>query len=157
MTIKNISNYRQTVMYGVSLALLALLLRLLEIRFIILEHSFEIYAGAIAVLFTALGIWLALKLSKPKIETKIIEKEIYLQAQNNFVRNEKAILDLGLSNREFEVLELMAQGLSNLEIADALFLSLNTIKTHSARLFEKMEVKRRTQAIELARKLALIP
>jgi len=145
--------YKQTFFYGVILALLLLVLRWLEIRFIILHYSFELYAAGIAILFTALGIWLALKLSKPKV----IEKEIYVSAPSNFVLNEDALLELGLSSRELEVLQLMAAGKSNQEIADALFLSLNTIKTHSSRLFEKMEVKRRTQAIELGKKLSLIP
>jgi NarL family two-component system response regulator LiaR len=145
--------YRQTFLYGVVLALLLLILRWLEFRFIILQHSFEIYATGIAILFTALGIWLALKLSKPKI----VEKEVYIAAPTDFVLNENALAKLGLSTRELEVLQLMAAGKSNQEIADALFLSLNTIKTHSSRLFEKMDVKRRTQAIELGKKLSLIP
>lgn len=143
----------KTFMYGIALAIMLLLLRWLEIRFIMMEHSFEIYAAAIAILFTALGIWLALKLSKPKI----IEKEIYIPANPDFVLNEEGLAKLGLSSRELEVLQLMAVGKSNQEIADQLFLSLNTIKTHSSRLFEKMEVKRRTQAIELGKKLSIIP
>ena len=148
-----IFRYKQTFFYGIILALLLLALRWLEISFIILSHSFELYATGIAILFTALGIWLALKLSKPKV----IEKEIYIPAPSNFVLNENALSKLALSPRELEVLQLMALGKSNQEIADALFLSLNTIKTHSSRLFEKMEVKRRTQAVELGKKLSLIP
>jgi DNA-binding CsgD family transcriptional regulator len=155
--IKNIVNYKQTILYGVSLAILLFLLRWLEFRFIILEHSFEIYAGAIAVLFTVLGIWLALQLNKPRVLTKIVEKEVYIATPTNFVLNENALSELGLSTRELEVLQLMAVGKSNQEIADNLFVSLNTIKTHSSRLFEKMEVKRRTQAIELGKKLSIIP
>ncbi len=155
--VKNFVNYRQTILYGVALALLLFLLRWLEFRFIILEHSFEIYAGAIAVLFTVLGIWLALQLNKPKVLTKIVEKEIYIPTPANFVLNENALAKLGLSTRELEVLQLMAAGKSNQEIADNLFVSVNTIKTHSSRLFEKMEVKRRTQAIELGKKLSIIP
>ncbi len=113
------------------------------------------YAGAIAIIFTSLGIWIALKLSKPKIETKIVEKHIF-KIKDEFVFNAAAFDELGLSKREVEVLQLMANGLSNQEIADKLFVSLNTIKTHISRLFEKMEVKRRTQAIEIAKKLSLI-
>ncbi len=152
MTIKSIRNYGQTLFYGVVLAILMLLLRWLELRFIIMQHSFEIYAAVIAILFTMLGILLALNLSKPII----VEKEIYLTALPDFVLNEHELIKLGLSTRELEVLQLMAAGKSNQEIADQLFLSLNTIKTHSSRLFEKMDVKRRTQAIELAKKLSLI-
>jgi len=148
-----IARYKQTIVYGLILALSLLILRWLEIRFLIIEHSFEIYAAAIAVLFTALGIWLALRLTKPKI----IEKTIYTAAPSNFILNSHELNKLGLTARELEVLQLMARGKSNQEIADRLFLSLNTIKTHSARLFEKMEVKRRTQAIELGRNLSIIP
>jgi NarL family two-component system response regulator LiaR len=155
--IKHIATYKQTILYGVSLAMLLLVLRWLELRYVILAHSFEIYAGAIAIIFTALGIWLALKLNKPKVLTKIIEKEIYVATPTNFVLNEEKLVELGISTRELEVLQLMASGKSNQEIADHLFLSLNTIKTHSARLFEKLQVKRRTQAIELGKKLSLIP
>ncbi len=148
-----IARYKQTFIYGIILAFLLLILRWLELRFIILQHAFEIYAGGIAVLFTALGIWLALKLSKPKI----VEKEIYITTNSGFVLNEQELTKLGLSSRELEVLQLMAVGKSNQEIADQLYLSLNTIKTHSSRLFEKLDVKRRTQAIELGKKLSLIP
>lgn len=148
-----ILRYRQTLLYGVMLAVLLVILRWLELRFLIMQHSFEIYATGIAIMFTALGIWLAIKLSKPKI----VEKEIFILKPAEFVLNEQALAKLGLSSRELEVLQLMAVGKSNQEIADHLFLSLNTIKTHSARLFEKMEVKRRTQAVELGKKLALIP
>lgn len=118
-----------------------------------MQHSFEIYAGGIALIFTMLGIWLALKLSKLKIETKVIEREVIM---NGFEFNQSAFDALGLSKRELEVLQLMATGLSNQEVADQLFVSLNTIKTHISRLFEKLDVKRRTQAIEKAKKLALI-
>lgn len=148
-----IVRYKQTIVYGVVLAILLFFLRWLELRFLIMQHSFEMYAGGIAVLFTGLGVWLTLNLSKPKI----VEKEIMISKPTGFILNEQALIDLGLSTREVEVLQLMAVGKSNQEIADHLFLSLNTIKTHNARLFEKMEVKRRTQAIELGKKLSIIP
>ncbi|RZJ48668.1 MAG: response regulator transcription factor, partial [Flavobacterium sp.] len=99
---------------------------------------------------------LALKLAKPKIETRIIEKEVFINRVDEFKFNRAAADNLGLSDREIEVLELMANGLSNQEIADKLFISLNTIKTHISRIFEKMDVKRRTQAIELAKNLSII-
>ncbi|KQB99034.1 response regulator transcription factor [Pedobacter sp. Hv1] len=148
--------YIQTILYGIGLATLIILIRWLEFRFIVMQHAFEIYAGAIAFIFTLLGIWLALKLSKPKIETKIIEKAVFKSSSDEFEFNQSAFDDLGLSKRELEVLQLMATGLSNKELADQLFVSLNTIKTHISRLFEKLEVRRRTQAIEKAKKLALI-
>ncbi|WP_462254798.1 response regulator transcription factor [Ferruginibacter sp.] len=157
MTIKTLFIKNKTLLlYGVSLALLLFLLRWLELRFIIFNHAFEIYAGAIALIFTALGIWLALKLTKPKFKTVIIEKEIYINNDTEFGLNENEIAKMGLSKRELEVLDLIAEGLSNEEIAARLFVSLNTIKTHISKLFEKMDVKRRTQAIEKAKRLKLI-
>ena len=144
----------QLLVYGAALALLLFLLNWLELRFVLLDHSFEIYIGAIALIFTGLGIWLAVKLMRPK--TIVLEKEIRVPA-TDFTLNEKALAELGISRRELEVLELMAKGLSNQEIAEKLFVSLNTIKTHSSSLFEKLEVKRRTQATEKAKKAGLIP
>ena len=143
-------------LYGACLALLLLLLRWLEIRFLILSHAQDVYNGAIALLFTLLGIWIALKIAKPKKETVIIEKMVYLQPEKEFVLNKAALDELNLSPREMEVLELMAKGMSNAEIAEKLFVSLNTIKTHSSKLYEKLDVKRRTQAVEKARQLSLI-
>ena len=119
-----------------------------------INHALEIYAGAIAFIFIGLGIWLALKLTKPK--TILIEKEVFAEKPETFVINEKEMIRLNISKRELEVLQLMSEGLSNQEMAERLFVSLNTIKTHNARLFEKLEVKRRTQAIETAKKLNLI-
>lgn len=143
--------------YGISLAFLLFLLKWLELRFIIFDHSFEIYIGFIAVIFTALGIWLALKLSKPKVETIVMEKEVFVNRTDNFVLNTTLISQLELSKRELEVLGLLAKGYSNQEIASKLFVSLSTVKTHNQNLFEKLDVKRRIQAVEKAKKLNLIP
>jgi len=151
-----LSKHRSVIIYGASLASLLFLLKWLEWRFIIVNYAFELYAGIIAVIFTALGIWLALKLSKPKTTTITIEKEILIN-KDDFVLNENALDEMGISKRELEVLTLMAGGLSNQEIAQRLFVSLNTIKTHSSKVFEKLEVQRRTQAVEKARRLNLIP
>lgn len=148
---------KSTIVYGIALALLLFLLRWLELRFIVFQHSFEIYIGVIAVIFTALGIWLALKLSKPKIETVVVEKEVYVSRNENFVLNASLVSQLELSKRELEILNLLAQGHSNQEIAEKLFVSLSTVKTHNQNLFEKLDVKRRTQAVEKARRLNLIP
>jgi ATP/maltotriose-dependent transcriptional regulator MalT len=144
------------IIYGASLALLLFLLKWLEWHFIILDHAVQIYAGAIALLFTALGIWLALKLARPKVKTIVVEKEVMITPLPAGTINEKEITRLGLSARELEVLQLMAEGLSNQEIAGRLFLSLNTIKTHASNIFEKLDVRRRTQAVEQARKLNII-
>jgi DNA-binding CsgD family transcriptional regulator len=157
MIIKAVKKNRHILLYSISLALLLFLLKWLELRFIIISHAFEVYVGAIAIIFTALGIWLALKLMKPKVQTVFVEKEVYINNKESFVVNEKEVTNLGLSKRELEVLQLMANGLSNQEIASALFVSLNTIKTHTSKLFEKMDVKRRTQAIELGKRSGLIP
>jgi two-component system, NarL family, response regulator LiaR len=149
--------HKATILYSFSLALLLFLLKWLELRFIIFDHSFEIYIGFIAVIFTALGIWLALKLSKPKIETVVVEKEVFVNRNEDFVLNTSLISQLELSKRELEILNLLAKGLSNQEIASTLFISLSTVKSHIQNLFEKLDVKRRTQAIEKAKRLNLIP
>ena len=148
---------KTTIVYSISLAFLLFLLKWLELRFIIFHHSFEIYIGFIAVIFTALGIWLALKLSKPKIETVVVEKEVYVSRNENFVLDTSLVSQLELSKRELEILSLLAQGHSNQEIAAKLFVSLSTVKTHIQNLFEKLDVKRRTQAVEKAKRLNLIP
>lgn len=155
MLLNFINKHRDTILYGISLAFLLFFLKWIELRFIIINHTLEIYIGLIAILFTGLGIWLALKLTKPKIETQIIEKEISVRSAD-FSVNEEAMNELGISKRELEVLQLMAEGLSNQEIAERLFVSLNTIKTHTSNLFEKLDVKRRTQAVEKAKRLNLI-
>ena len=148
---------KATIVYSISLAFLLFLLKWLELRFIIFDHSFEIYIGFIAVIFTALGIWLALKLSKPKIETVVVEKEVYVNRTENFVLDKSLVSQLELSKRELEILSLLAQGDSNQGIAAKLFVSLSTVKTHNQNLFEKLDVKRRIQAVEKAKRLNLIP
>ena len=152
-----IKKHKSILLYGSCLALLLLLLRWLEFRFLILSPSLDIYSGILAIIFTALGIWLALNLAKPKTKTVIVEKEVYIKPEAEFVLNEAELQRLNLTSRELDVLQLMAKGMSNQEIAEKLFVSLNTIKTHSGKLFEKMEVKRRTQAVEKAKRLSIIP
>lgn len=158
--------HKATIIYSISLALLLFLLRWLELRFIIFEHSFEIYIGFIALIFTGLGIWLALKLSKPKTRTVTVEKEVMVEKEVYITKNETPaefipdmalISRLELSKRELQILGLLAQGHSNQEIAATLFVSLSTVKTHNQNLFEKLEVKRRIQAVEKAKKLNIIP
>jgi NarL family two-component system response regulator LiaR len=150
------AKHKATILYSFSLAFLLFLLKWLEFRFIIFQHSFEVYIGFIAIIFTALGIWLALKLSKPKIETVVVEKEVYVISNEIGPLNTSLISQLELSKRELEILGLMAQGHSNDEIAAKLFVSLSTVKTHNQNLFAKLDVKRRTQAIEKAKRLNLI-
>lgn len=151
------SKNKLVILYGGALAAILLLLKWLEFRFVIMDHSFEVYIGAIALIFTSLGIWLALKLAKPKTKTIIVEKEVYItKPAAGFIPDEKTLQQWGISKREWEVLSLMSEGLSNQEIAERLFVSLNTIKTHSSNLFEKLDVKRRTQAIEKGKRLGLL-
>ena len=151
------SKNKQIIIYGASLAVLLFLLKWLETRYILLDQQLDTYLGIVSVLFTALGIWLALKIQKPKVETVIVEKKVVLTIGPDFILNEEEVRRLNLSKRELEVVQLMADGLSNQEIASKLFVSLNTIKTHSAQIFEKMEVKRRTQAVDMAKRLGIIP
>jgi ATP/maltotriose-dependent transcriptional regulator MalT len=118
--------------------------------------SHQIYLGLTALLFTCLGIWLALQLMKPKTEVRVVEKQVFVPIQELAEKNAEVIENTGLSKRELEVLDLMAQGLSNQEIADRLFLSLSTVKTHCSGILQKLEVKRRTQAVDRARKLGIV-
>jgi DNA-binding CsgD family transcriptional regulator len=148
---------KATIVYGISLAFLLFLLKWLELRFIIFDHAFEIYIGFIAVIFTSLGIWLALKLTKPKVKTVVVEKKVFVNRNENFILNTSMISQLELSKRELEILNLLAEGHSNQEIAAKLFVSLSTIKTHNQNLFEKLNVNRRIQAVEKAKNLSLIP
>lgn len=149
------SRYKLVLIYGVSCALLLFVMKWLEVRFLILSHSMELFIGALALLFMILGIWLARKVYEPKVQTVIVEKTVEVPNQS-FVFNEQEATRLGISKRELEVLELMSLGLSNQEIADRMFVSLNTVKTHASNLFVKLDVKRRTAAIETARKLNLV-
>jgi DNA-binding CsgD family transcriptional regulator len=151
-----ISRYKLVLIYGVSFAALLFVMKWMEVRFLILSHSTELFIGTLALIFMSLGIWIALKLAKPKIERVVVEKHIPVPA-SEFVFNTPEAERLGLSKRELDVVELMSQGLSNQEIADKLFVSLNTVKTHASNIFMKLDVKRRTAAIEIARKLKLVP
>ncbi len=147
---------KNIILYSIAMAALLLLLQWIQLKFVIIDYAFEVYAGLVAVIFTGLGIWLALKLTKPKVREIVVEKPIYIQQEPPFTINEKELAKLQLSKREIEVLQLMAEGLSNKEIAEQLYLSLNTIKTHSSNLFFKLDVQRRTQAVEKAKRLKII-
>ena len=146
---------KHILIYGLCGGALIVLLKVVEYRFLVVEHSMEIYGGLIAVLFAVLGIWLGLKLTKTK-ETVVV-KEVLIPAQQSFTLNEMRLRELGITRRELEILELIAGGLSNREIAERLFVSENTVKTHSSRLFDKLSAKRRTQAVQLGKEFGLIP
>jgi DNA-binding CsgD family transcriptional regulator len=141
-------------LYGICGGLLIAFLKFIEYRFIVIEHSIEIYGGVTAILFAGVGIWLGLKLTR-KREVVII-KEVPVLARVAFSVNESKLRDLGITKRELEILALIAQGLSNREIAEKLFVSENTVKTHSSRLFDKLGAKRRTQAAQIGKELGLI-
>ncbi len=146
-----LAKHRSIFIYGAALAAALFIMKWLEWRFLILTHAFEIYAGIIAIIFTGLGIWLALRLSKPKVSM------VHPGTDVPFNQNMATLRNSGISSRELEVLGLMAKGLSNQEIADTMFLSLSTIKTHLSSVFVKLNVQRRTQAVQAAKKLGLIP
>lgn len=143
-------------LYGLILAVLVFILKWLQWKFLISENSIDIYIGLIAVFFTALGIWVASQVVKPKTKTVVVEKEILVPRPERFTLNEAELEKLELSSREYEVLGLMAKGYTNADIAKSLFLSVSTVKTHASNLFLKMDVKRRTQAIEKAKRLKII-
>jgi two-component system, NarL family, response regulator LiaR len=144
-----------TLIYGLCGGVLIVILRLVEFRFLVVEHSMEIYGGLVAVIFASLGIWLGLKLTKK--QEVLIVKEVPVPATQTFSLNEQRLKDLGITRRELEILELIAQGMSNREIADKLFVSENTVKTHSSRLFDKLGARRRTQAVQIGKEMGLIP
>jgi len=152
---------RTIVVYGLVAGVLIATLKLIEYRFLVVDYSLEIYGGLVALLFATLGIWLGLKLTRTK-ETVVV-REVTVQvpvevpAPREFVVNRQRMEALGITPREHEILTLIAAGLSNREIAERLFVSENTVKTHSSRLFDKLQAKRRTQAVQIAKHAGLIP
>jgi two-component system, NarL family, response regulator LiaR len=143
------STYKTVWIYGLAMAVLISLLKVIEYKYWVRDLSIEFYIGLVAIFFTIMGIWVGLKLTTKKVVTVTVGPE--------FVLNTSELQKRGISKREYEVLELMAQGLSNQEIANKLFVSLNTVKTHTSNLFLKLEVGRRTQAIQRGKELRLIP
>jgi two-component system, NarL family, response regulator LiaR len=140
--------------YGVCGGVLIAFLRWIEYRFIVIEHSIEIYGGLVALLFAGVGLWLGLKLTRTK--EVVVVKEVEVPRQEPFEIDESRLRELGITKRELEILELIAQGMSNREIAEKLFVSENTVKTHSSRLLDKLSAKRRTQAVQIAKEMGLI-
>ena len=147
--------------YGLLGGILIAALKLIEYRFLIIEHSLEVYGGIVALLFSALGIWLGRKLTRTR-ETVVVKEvpvpvESPVRSARQFVLNAARQEQLGITRRELEVLELMAAGLSNREIAERLYVSENTVKTHSGRVLEKLNARRRTQAVQRAKEAGLLP
>ena len=145
---------KHILIYGLCGGSLILVLKLIEYRFLVVDHSIEIYGGLIALLFASLGIWLGLKLTRKK--EVVVFREVAVTTAP-FALNEKRLRELAVTRRELEILALIAAGMSNREIAEKLFVSENTVKTHSSRLFDKLGAKRRTQAVQIGKELGLIP
>jgi DNA-binding CsgD family transcriptional regulator len=150
---------RDVLVYGVIGGILITALKWAEYRFLVIEHSIEIYAGLTAATFAVLGIWLGRKLTgtRQRIVVKEVQIPVLMPAGEPFSADEKKRDDLGITRRELEILELIAQGMSNREIAEKLFVSENTVKTHSSRVLNKLGAKRRTQAVQLGKEFGLLP
>ncbi len=146
---------KHVLLYGLLGGILIAALKFIEYRWLVVEHSVEIYGGLIAAVFAAVGIWLGLRITRRR-ETVVV-REVMVWASGEFVRDQKKVASLGITPRELEILELIAQGLSNKEIAARVFVSENTVKTHSSRVFEKLGARRRTQAVQLGKEFRLIP
>lgn len=153
MTIqKIIRGIPSVLLYGLSMALLIFVVKWLQLRFLIVDHSIELYIGLIALLFTLLGIWVATQLTR----RKTIPVSSVQSVEDRSI-DKRMLSELELTNREYEVLLLLVKGHSNSEIADKLCLSVSTIKTHVSNLFVKLDVKSRTQVIEKAIRLRIVP
>ena len=146
---------KHVLLYGLLLGVLIAALQLIEYRWLVVEHSVEIYGGLVAAVFAAVGIWLGLRLTR-RTESVVV-REVMVPAPVNFVRDQSKLESLGITPRELEILELIAAGLSNKEIAERVYVSENTVKTHSSRVFDKLGARRRTQAVQLGKELRLIP
>lgn len=154
---------KTVLLYGLLGGVLIAVLKTVEYRYLVLEHSLEIYGGLVALIFSALGIWLGLKLTRTRETVVVREVPVHVEVRvpvlttGPFARNDAQLARLGITPRELEILEAMAAGHSNREIAERLFVSENTVKTHAARLFDKLSARRRTQAVQRAKEAGLIP
>jgi two-component system, NarL family, response regulator LiaR len=154
---------RHVLIFGVVGGLLVAALQYTEYRFIVLEHSVELYGALVAILFAAFGIWLGLRITRRRetVRETVVVKEVVVQAEvpapQPFAPNTARQRTLGITARELEILILVARGLSNREIATQLFVSENTVKTHCARAFDKLGAARRTQAVQRGKELGLLP
>ena len=146
---------KQVLLYGLLGGLLIAGLKFIEYRWLVVEHSLEIYGGLVAAIFSGVGIWLGLKLTRPK--PTVVVREVLVPAPVSFLRDDAKLAVLGITPRELETLELIAAGLSTREIAERIGVSENTVKSHSGRVFDKLGARRRTQAVQLGKELRLIP
>ena len=141
--------------YGAIGGALLVLLKVIEYQYVVRAYPAEVYGGLVALIFMAVGIYAGLRLTRPKVVEVEVVKEV--RVSGPFTLNADKLKELGITQREHEILGLIAEGLTNREIGERLFVSENTVKTHSSRLFDKMSVNRRTQAVQKGKELGLIP
>jgi DNA-binding CsgD family transcriptional regulator len=149
--------FREIALFGVCGGILIAALRLAEYRFLVLQHSGAIYGAIVAALFAGLGIWLGGTLTRKKPEVVVREVPVEVRVDGPFVQDEARVRELQLTPRELEILGLIAEGLSNREIAERVFVSENTVKTHVSRVLDKLGARRRTEAVQLGKSWRLIP
>jgi DNA-binding CsgD family transcriptional regulator len=149
---------KQILLYGAAGGLLIALLKWIEYKHFVHAYPTEIYGGLVAVIFTVVGVYVGLRWTGPPKEVVVVrEVEVRVREVGPFAVDAAKVKELGITPREHEILGLIAEGLSNREIGERLFVSENTVKTHSSRLFEKLAVSRRTQAVQKGKELGLIP
>ncbi len=156
---------RHVLIFGLVGGLLIAILQYTEYRFVVIEHSVELYSALVAILFATFGIWLGLRITRSRetiretVRETVVVKEVFVPAEAPapFAPNTAQQQALGITARELEVLTLVARGFSNREIATHLFVSENTVKTHCARAFDKLGAARRTQAVQRGKELGLLP
>jgi NarL family two-component system response regulator LiaR len=154
---------RHVFIFGVVGGLLLVTLQYTQYRFVVIEHSVELYGALVAALFAAFGIWLGLRITRTReiVRETVVVREVLVPAKapvnERFVPDTAQQQSLGITARELEIVTLVARGLSNREIATELFVSENTVKTHCARVFDKLGAARRTQAVQRAKDLGLLP
>jgi DNA-binding CsgD family transcriptional regulator len=154
---------RHVLIFGLVGGLLIAALQYTQYRFIVIEHSIELYGALVAVLFATFGIWLGLRITRSRetIRETVVVREVPVPAEalnlEPFAPNTAQQQTLGITPRELEILALVARGFSNREIATQLFVSENTVKTHCARVFDKLGAARRTQAVQRGKELGLLP
>jgi DNA-binding CsgD family transcriptional regulator len=146
---------RHALIFGLVGGLVVAVLQWSEYRFMVMEHSVEIYGAVVAAVFASVGIWLGLRLTAGR--ERVVVREVPVARMEAFVPDARRRDELGLTPREMEILGLVAEGMSNREIAERLFVSENTVKTHCSRAFDKLGAKRRTQAVQLGKEMGLLP
>ena len=155
---------RHVLIFGLVGGLLIVTLQYTQYRFVVIEHSVELYGALVAALFAAFGIWLGLRITRRRevVRETVVVREVPVPPVEGttgepFAPNAASQQSLGITARELEILTLVARGLSNREIAEQLFVSENTVKTHCARVFDKVGAARRTQAVQRGKELGLLP